>query len=157
MVHRTTGRKSCNDFSPQRHKGHKEAGPYRCLFVPFVSLWWKRPFQLFCCAIALLLLTVSAYCQAPAARIKIDTDRTIGEVDKNLFGNFAEHLGRMIYGGIYVEGSPLSDSDGYRTDVMEAVKQLGVSLLRYPGGNFSSGYDWKDGIGPKDQRPEIGR
>ncbi|HEV2446652.1 MAG TPA: alpha-L-arabinofuranosidase C-terminal domain-containing protein, partial [Candidatus Sulfopaludibacter sp.] len=56
-------------------------------------------------------------------------------------------------GGIYEEGSPLSDKDGYRTDVMEAVQKMGVSILRYPGGNFSSGYDWKDGIGPKDQRP----
>jgi alpha-L-arabinofuranosidase len=105
------------------------------------------------CATATLLLTASAYSQAPQARIKIDTDRVIGEVDKNVFGNFAEHLGRMIYGGIYEEGSPLSDRDGYRKDVMEAVKGLGVSVLRYPGGNFSSGYNWTDGIGPKDQRP----
>ena len=89
----------------------------------------------------------------PAARIKIDLDRTIGEVDPLLFGNFAEHLGRMIYGGIYEEGSPLSDADGYRKDVMDAVKGLGVSILRWPGGNFASGYNWKDGIGPKDQRP----
>jgi len=87
------------------------------------------------------------------ARIKIDTDRRAGEVDKLLFGNFAEHLGRMIYGGIYEEGSPLSDKDGFRTDVMDAVKKLGVSVLRYPGGNFASGYNWKDGIGPKDLRP----
>jgi alpha-N-arabinofuranosidase len=87
------------------------------------------------------------------ARIKIDIDRQIGEVDPHLFGNFAEHLGRMIYGGIYDEGSPLADQDGYRKDVMEAVKRLGVSILRYPGGNFSSGYDWKDGIGPKEKRP----
>ena len=70
-----------------------------------------------------------------------------------LFGNFAEHLGRMIYGGIYEEGSPLSDPNGFRKDVMEAVKRLGVSILRWPGGNFASGYNWKDGIGPKDQRP----
>ncbi|MGA2771298.1 MAG: alpha-L-arabinofuranosidase C-terminal domain-containing protein [Bryobacteraceae bacterium] len=103
---------------------------------------------------AVLLAVASAlFAQAPAARIKIDIDRTIGEVDPHVFGNFAEHLGRMIYGGIYEEGSPLSDPDGYRTDVMEAVKKLGVSILRYPGGNFSSGYDWKDGIGPKDRRP----
>jgi len=102
---------------------------------------------------ALLTAALGAYGQTPAARIKIDTDRTIGEVDPLLFGNFAEHLGRMIYGGIYEEGSPLSDKDGYRQDVMQAVKGLGVSILRYPGGNFSSGYDWKDGIGPKDQRP----
>ena len=61
--------------------------------------------------------------------------------------------GRMIYGGIYEEGSPLADADGYRKDVMDAVKPLGVSLLRWPGGNFASGYNWTDGIGPKDQRP----
>jgi len=90
---------------------------------------------------------------AQQAKIKIDTDRRIGEVDKLLFGNFAEHLGRMIYGGIYEEGSPLSDKDGFRTDVMDAVKKMGVSTLRYPGGNFASGYNWKDGIGPKDLRP----
>lgn len=90
---------------------------------------------------------------APEARIKIDLDRTIGEVDARLFGNFAEHLGRMIYGGIYDEGSPLADQDGYRKDVMEALKPLAVSVLRWPGGNFASGYNWTDGIGPKDQRP----
>src|SRR5579871_6132249 len=101
----------------------------------------------------LLLLIAAAHAQTPEARIKIDTDRQIGEVDPLLFGNFAEHLGRMIYGGIYDEGNPLSDAYGYRKDVMEAVKKLGVSILRYPGGNFSSGYDWKDGIGPRDQRP----
>jgi alpha-L-arabinofuranosidase len=89
----------------------------------------------------------------PVARIKIDVDRTIGQVDPLLFGNFAEHLGRMIYGGIYEEGSPLADADGFRKDVMQAVKDLGVSILRWPGGNFASGYNWQDGIGPKDQRP----
>ena len=91
--------------------------------------------------------------QTPQARIKIDIDRTIGEVHPHLFGNFAEHLGRMIYGGVYEEGSRLSDKDGYRADVMDAVRQLNVSILRWPGGNFASGYNWKDGIGPKDQRP----
>ena len=91
--------------------------------------------------------------QEPQARIKIDIDRAIGEVHPHLFGNFAEHLGRMIYGGIYEEGSPLSDKESVRLDVFEAVKGLNVSILRYPGGNFVSGYDWKDGIGPKDQRP----
>lgn len=102
---------------------------------------------------AFLLLIATFAVAQPAARIKIDIDRTIGDVDKGLFGNFAEHLGRMIYGGIYDEGSPLSDKDGYRKDVMTAVKDLGVSILRYPGGNFSSGYNWKDGIGPRDLRP----
>jgi alpha-N-arabinofuranosidase len=90
---------------------------------------------------------------APEARIKIDVDRTIGEVDPLLFGNFSEHLGRMIYGGIYEEGSPLSDENGFRKDVLQAVKDLDVSILRWPGGNFASAYNWKDGIGPKDQRP----
>jgi alpha-L-arabinofuranosidase len=100
-----------------------------------------------------LVFTAAAQAQAPAARIKIDTDRSIGEVHPLLFGNFAEHLGRMIYGGIFEEGSPLADKDGFRTDVMDAARKLGVSILRYPGGNFASGYDWKDGIGPRDQRP----
>ena len=90
---------------------------------------------------------------APQARIKIDVDRTIGEVDPLLFGNFAEHLGRMIYGGIYEEGSPLSDANGFRRDVMDAIKGLGVTILRWPGGNFASGYNWRDGIGPRDERP----
>ena len=101
----------------------------------------------------ILFLAVAACAQTPVARIKVDIDRQIGEVDPLLFGNFAEHLGRMIYGGSYGEGNPLSDADGYRKDVMDAVKRLGVSILRYPGGNFSSGYNWTDGIGPKDQRP----
>jgi alpha-N-arabinofuranosidase len=87
------------------------------------------------------------------ARIKIDVDRTIGTVDPMLFGSFTEHLGRMIYGGIYEEGSPLSDANGFRKDVMQAIKDLGVSILRWPGGNFVSSYNWYDGIGPKDQRP----
>src|SRR4029453_15375531 len=76
--------------------------------------------------------------QTPQARIKIDIDRTIGEVHPHLFGNFAEHLGRMIYGGVYEEGSPLSDKEGIRLDTMEAVKGLNASILRYPGGNFVS-------------------
>jgi len=87
------------------------------------------------------------------ARIKIDFDRQIGRIDRNIYGNFTEHLGRCIYGGIYEEGSPLSDSDGFRKDVLEAARGLHIPLLRWPGGNFSSGYSWKDGIGPKDARP----
>lgn len=100
-----------------------------------------------------IALSTSLLAQTPAARIKIDIDRAIGEVHPNVFGNFAEHLGRMIYGGIFEEGSSLSDAQGYRGDVMKAVMNLGVSILRYPGGNFASGYNWKDGIGPRDQRP----
>src|SRR5215813_14007519 len=111
--------------------------------------------RIFAC-VTLCCFVVATQAQTPpqtVARIKIDTDRVIGEVHPLLFGNFAEHLGRMIYGGIYEEDSPLSDKDGVRLDTLEAVKGLNVSILRYPGGNFVSGYDWKDGIGPKDRRP----
>lgn len=90
---------------------------------------------------------------AAAARIKIDLDRKIGTIDRNIYGNFTEHLGRCIYGGIYDEGSSLSGADGFRKDVLEAARGMHVSVLRWPGGNFSSGYNWKDGIGPKDARP----
>src|ERR1035441_7346782 len=91
--------------------------------------------------------------QSRPAVIKIDTDRAIGEVDPHLFGNFTEHLGRCIYGGIFEEGSPLADENGFRKDVLEAIQGLGVTMLRWPGGNFASGYNWMDGIGPRDQRP----
>ncbi len=101
--------------------------------------------------IALALIANMA--NAQNAKIKVDLDRKIGEVNKNLYGNFVEHLGRCVYGGIYDEDSPLSDDRGFRKDVLEAVKDLNVSITRYPGGNFVSNYHWKDGIGPKDQRP----
>lgn len=87
------------------------------------------------------------------ARIKLDLDRRLGTVDRRIFGGFVEHLGRCIYGGIYDEGSPLSDEYGFRRDVLEAARALRVPLLRWPGGNFVSGYHWTDGIGPKNQRP----
>src|SRR5450759_1028774 len=87
------------------------------------------------------------------ARVKIDTERVIGDIDPMLYGNFIEHLGRCIDGGIFEEKSPLSDSNGFRKDVLEAVRKLNVTLLRWPGGNFSSNYNWRDGIGPRDQRP----
>lgn len=89
---------------------------------------------------------------AQHARIKIDLDRTIGQVDKNIYGNFVEHLGRCVYGGIYEEGSRLSDENGYRKDVMAAVKELKPAIIRYPGGNFVSNYNWLDGVGPKEER-----
>ncbi|PWU00752.1 MAG: alpha-N-arabinofuranosidase [Terriglobia bacterium] len=87
------------------------------------------------------------------ARIKIDTERVIDDIDPKIYGNFVEHLGRCIEGGVFDENSPLSDSNGYRRDVLDAAKKLGVSILRWPGGNFSSNYHWKDGIGPRDKRP----
>jgi alpha-N-arabinofuranosidase len=90
---------------------------------------------------------------AATANIKIHSARHRGEIDKKIFGNFIEHLGRCITGGIFDEGSPLSDKEGFRKDVMSAVKDMNVPFLRWPGGNFSSNYNWRDGIGPRDQRP----
>ncbi len=90
-----------------------------------------------------------------AARIYIDSRRTIAPIDRNLFGSFLEHLGRAIYEGIYEPGSKLSDADGFRKDVMDEVKRLGVPIIRYPGGNFVSGYNWLDGVGPKKDRPMV--
>ena len=75
-------------------------------------------------------------------------------VDRNLFGNFTEHLGRCIYGGIYDPASSEADAAGFRKDVLQAVQDLGVSVVRYPGGNFASGYHWEDGVGPASLRPK---
>ncbi len=95
---------------------------------------------------------------APAsavARAYVDTRRTIGPIDRNLFGSFLEHLGRAIYEGIYDPGSKLSDANGFRMDVMKEVRDMGVPIIRYPGGNFVSGYNWLDGVGPKQGRPRV--
>ena len=90
-----------------------------------------------------------------AARIYVDSRRTIAPLDRNLFGSFLEHLGRAIYEGIYDPGSTLSDANGFRKDVLDEVRQLGVPIIRYPGGNFVSGYNWLDGVGPKKDRPRV--
>ena len=89
------------------------------------------------------------------ARVFIDSRRTIAPLDRNLFGSFLEHLGRAIYGGIYEPGSKFSDSNGFRKDVLDEVRQIGVPIVRYPGGNFVSGYHWLDGVGPKQDRPRV--
>ena len=86
-------------------------------------------------------------------RIDIDLDRRIAPIDRRIFGQFIEHLGRCIYGGIYDEGSPLSDAQGFRRDVLDAIRPLRIPILRWPGGNFVSGYHWIDGVGPKSERP----
>src|SRR5271169_1216911 len=87
--------------------------------------------------------------------IYLDSRRTISPLDPNLFGSFLEHLGRAIYEGIYDPASALSDGSGLRKDVIDEVRQLGVPIIRYPGGNFVSGYNWLDGVGPKQDRPRI--
>ena len=87
------------------------------------------------------------------ARVYFDTRRTISPIDRNLFGSFLEHLGRAIYEGIYDPGSKLSDSNGFRKDLLEEIRKVNVPIIRYPGGNFVSGYNWLDGVGPKKDRP----
>ena len=100
-----------------------------------------------------LILRSAAAAADLSARIKVNTENTRGAIDRKLYGNFIEHLGRCIDGGVFQEHSKLSDAAGYRRDVLEAVRGLDVSLLRWPGGNFSSNYHWMDGIGPRDDRP----
>ncbi len=87
------------------------------------------------------------------AKMIVDKDFVIGNIDDRLYGSFIEHLGRAVYGGIYEPGHPEADGQGFRKDVLSLIQALRVPIIRYPGGNFVSGYDWKDGIGPKDQRP----
>src|SRR5271157_4170125 len=108
----------------------------------------------FSAAVAAAPLLLRGQTRALNARIHIDPERVIAPIDPKIYGNFTEHLGRCIEGGIFEEGSPLSDANGYRRDVLEAARNLHVTLLRWPGGNFSSNYNWKDGIGPRDQRPK---
>lgn len=86
------------------------------------------------------------------ANMIIDKDFKVGEVDPRLYGSFIEHLGRAVYGGIYEPGHPQADEQGFRGDVLELVKGLNVPIVRYPGGNFVSGYNWEDAIGPVNQR-----
>ena len=87
------------------------------------------------------------------ATLHLHSEHHVGDVDTRIFGGFAEHLGRCVYEGMYDPGNPLSDADGFRIDVMDAVRRLNMPLMRYPGGNFVSNYDWTDGIGPRESRP----
>ncbi len=96
------------------------------------------------------------YAQAPGpARTTIDQSLYRSDLDRHLLGAFLEHLGRAIYTGVYDPDSKFADVNGFRTDVIREVKQLGVPLMRYPGGNFVSGYNWLDGVGPKKDRPTV--
>ena len=87
------------------------------------------------------------------AQIIIDRYFLTGDVDKRIYGSFLEQLGRAVYGGIYQEGNVNSDAHGFRQDTLELVKELRVPIVRYPGGNFVSGFHWEDSVGPKAQRP----
>jgi len=87
------------------------------------------------------------------AKIILNKDFTVGKVDERIFGSFIEHLGRAVYNGIYEPDHQTADEMGFRKDVMELVKELKVPIVRYPGGNFVSGYNWENGTGDKNKRP----
>ena len=89
----------------------------------------------------------------PRSTIALDPAFTVGEVDRRIFGSFVEHMGRCVYGGIHEPGHPRADAFGFREDVADLTREAGVSVVRYPGGNFVSGYRWEDGIGPVESRP----
>lgn len=89
----------------------------------------------------------------PRTHLVLDAAFTVGPVRRRLFGGFVEHLGRHVYDGIHEPTHETADEHGFRKDVVELVKELGVSAIRYPGGNFVSGYKWEDGVGPVEQRP----
>jgi alpha-N-arabinofuranosidase len=88
-----------------------------------------------------------------SARIVLDNERVVGTISPLLFGGFAEHMGRCVYGGLYDPESPQADERGFRRDVQAALREMGISILRYPGGNMLSGYNWLDGVGPREKRP----
>ena len=92
---------------------------------------------------------------ATTTRVVIDTDWQVSPIDHHLFGSFLEHLGRAIYEGVYEPGSKFADANGFRSDVIKEVRNLGVPIVRYPGGNYVSGYHWLDGVGPRDKRPTV--
>src|SRR5271156_4178186 len=87
------------------------------------------------------------------SRIIVDRDFVVSPLDRRIFGTFVEHMGRCVYGGIYEPGHPTADANGFRQDVLALTRELGATTIRYPGGNFLSGYNWEDGVGPKEQRP----
>jgi alpha-L-arabinofuranosidase len=88
-----------------------------------------------------------------AARLTIDPAFSIGPAHRRLFGSFVEHMGRCVYGGIFEPGHATADAHGLRGDVLDLTRELGVTVARYPGGNFVSGYRWEDGVGPAGDRP----
>ena len=116
--------------------------------------------KIFFRALLLLLWPVGAF--AGGATIRIDVDRVIDEVDPRIYGVFMEPIGfnrpdlrfNTLYGPVYDPASPLADANGFKKDIVEAARELQITQMRWPGGNFTASYDWRDGIGPKDKRPK---
>jgi len=111
------------------------------LFFDTVTLMWLGMVILISCSCS----KNNATCYE--ATVEINLDSAIAAYNPMIFGGFIEHFGNQVYGGIFDPESPLSDSNGFRTDVIEALKELKISVVRWPGGCFASGYHWKDGVG----------
>jgi alpha-N-arabinofuranosidase len=114
------------------------------------AITMKNLRNLIYCMILSGLVSGNLLSQEPAV-IKIDFDRKIGAVDPNIYGSFLESM--VVYRGVYEPASPLADENGFRKDLIQLIKELKIPVVRWPGGNFVSGYNWEDGIGPKEQRP----
>ncbi|MCJ1313465.1 hypothetical protein MMC25_007143 [Agyrium rufum] len=99
------------------------------------------------------MTTFTKISSGETSKISIDPSARLSDIDPMIYGGFIEHMGRAVYGGIYDPGNPLSDEDGFRKDVLEALGELKVPVVRYPGGNFVATYHWLDGVGPKEKRP----
>ena len=107
-------------------------------------------------ALCALLLTGTGTSAARNATVSLHADQARDTISRMIYGQFAEHLGSCIYGGIWVgEDSPIPNTRGYRNDAIKAVRDLGVPVLRWPGGCFADDYHWRDGIGPRDKRPTL--
>src|SRR3954453_22141681 len=106
-------------------------------------------------AAILLLMCVAAFGQAVEVTVTVDTTKPGAKIEPEVYGQFAEQLGTGIYGGVWVgEGSKIPNIRGYRKDVVDALKHIHVPVIRWPGGCYADYYNWRDGIGPRDQRPK---
>src|ERR1041385_8851276 len=111
-------------------------------------------FSKFLAGVMLLALAAPANAQTAVANVTIDTSKPGTEIDRHIYGQFAEHLGRGIYEGVWVgEDSAIPNTHGYRNDVVAALKKLHVPVVRWPGGCFADEYHWREGIGPRPERP----
>ena len=102
------------------------------------------------------MTTFTKLSEKEQARISIYPSRKLNKINPNIYGGFTEHMGRCIYGGLYDPSNPnkdLVDENGFRRDVIDAMKELQIPVVRYPGGNFVATYHWLDGVGPREQRP----
>ena len=105
---------------------------------------------------AALLGVFSSAMAVQTVNVELNPSESAPKINKEIYGQFAEHLGTCIYGGIWVgEDSPIPNTSGYRNDVLDAFRELHIPVLRWPGGCFADEYHWTDGIGPRENRPRM--